>query len=223
MGKRTKTKKPKKRRPAHGEIPQDGPNEQPPTPSELANRQPQEGQMEQLSRAERWRISTSTLAVVVAVIAIIQPYCATVRAQRAYMLIDSIRIDPPMDASRPTTIRAVLKNTGTTPARDVIAEFGVNMGQAPERPNTSVSNLVQDTRRFAFGDMGAAQTRSAVVRVGVFPTQLKDIQSGKLRLYVTATITYKDVFFGWIARNTEACAFLIEDVFSPCEGYSRLD
>jgi hypothetical protein len=150
-------------------------------------------------------------------------------SSRAYVLIDSARLDGGVLDNRPLAIVITLKNFGATPALDVtttyvaaysrvLPEFGASGFLVGNRPGKG--SIEQN--------LGEGQTMTLRIVHPFEPDMRAQVLRKEIRLSIGLTVFYRDVFTkgaGGVALNfnarghvTEACIMydLDADVFESC-------
>ncbi len=132
--------------------------------------------------------------------------------QRPYVVIETIKLPELPNVDRPLAAEALIRNAGATPALNMQVSRRLDVVSVP--PTGAPHDFSPGSGRLM---LGANSTRAIRV-VGERPLTAEELQrvnSGQLRIYVTGTISYEDVFQQ--VHETEFCAF-----FDPREKFQPL-
>lgn len=132
--------------------------------------------------------------------------------QRPYVVVETIRLAELPNVDRPLAAEALIRNTGATPALNMQASQHLDVVSVP--PTGVPHDFSPGSGRLVLG----SNLARAIRVVGERPLTTEELQrvnSGKLRIYVTGTISYEDVFQR--VHETEFCAF-----FDPGEKFQPL-
>ena len=144
---------------------------------------------------------------------------ALVVAQRAYVTVQEIRIQP--DLLTGAVVEYVIRNTGRTPARNVVAKVRGVFGDIPRNMSPPVEHNFRATVSVTvLGSGDAMLSRVGIPRLST--QELAAVKSEKAMVYTYGDIEYSDEF--GITRRTEACAVYdpLEAKFARCAHHNDL-
>jgi hypothetical protein len=136
-------------------------------------------------------------------------------AQRPWITVPRIELSEPLAANRPVRVTASLKNTGLSPALDIMTSSTLALRQTP--PGFVYRIVGPDDHRM---DMGATDTQSIDLNFDegqlLHEDDLAAVQSGRQNLYAIVEVVYRDPYGH--AGTTDVCASYrpAQHDFGPC-------
>lgn len=132
-------------------------------------------------------------------------------AQRPYLVIETIQIEETPNILRPIAAEIVVKNSGQTPVLNM--KFSGKLDVMPDSPEKSPRDFTEKNGQISIG----SNSKKSLTIIGGRPLnkeELQRISNNELKIFVTGTICYKDIFRQ--SHETEFCAFYKPDAkFKP--------
>jgi hypothetical protein len=140
--------------------------------------------------------------------------------QRPWITVPRIELSEPLTANHPVRVTASMKNTGLSPALDVVTSSMLAVRQTP--PGFVGRLVVRSDRRM---DMGASDVQ--LIYLDLEQGQLREddlaaVQSGRQNLYAIVEVIYSDPFGHAGATNVCASYRPAQRDFGPCASSSEL-
>ncbi|MDP3772255.1 MAG: hypothetical protein Q8Q94_02685 [bacterium] len=154
----------------------------------------------------------SAYSAYVAVQSLSQAHDFFLIAQRPYIVIETIRIAELPNQDRPLAAEILVKNAGTTPALDM--QFSGHLDIISTPPTTIQSDFMAQNGKIMLGSNSERAMRVTDGRA-LNTEELQQVQSEQLKVYVTGTVRYKDIFQN--THETQFCSF-----FNPKEKFNPL-
>jgi hypothetical protein len=107
-----------------------------------------------------------------------------------------------------------LTNSGTTPAKEAVAQWNIALGDKTPEEGTNFGELpTSETYRFVLGPKANMQPKPIFISLG----ELEEVERGKKHLFFWGWTTYKDIFDGTPRRLSEYCYSISSLTFSKPE------
>jgi hypothetical protein len=139
-------------------------------------------------------LAFSTVGLWVATISLYRAGERTARRQlRAYVLASSAKAKNFGSTKESFEARVIIRNSGKSPASDVVAWVGIQIGKFPDPGTLGRPPSDLHVSKGVMGP-GAKSVFTAIVDRPMLPSELERIRSGSVTVYIFGEIEYLDIF-----------------------------